>query len=312
MKIEATRLDVFTEHEMAQIVMTFAAIKKAARWNPLFGFWIGLLVVIQGVVFITEYELSYQIFDYIAGDEGYWNTHLMAVTGILFIIGFHVLAYNQPDNLAVRVVNLISVVFLPLYALGLGFLIMSILYEDGLAEMIAAAQEFTLFVAEVVIPKGWLEMFFETFASPVSVLLFALATGGLAVVNLFVSHHLITAITKGVRTIYQRRVRFRDAKDDYHIVLESQEQFQDLAAQRSILAGITADDIARDISAEVVLAIQSGLAGHKQVLKQMEYGQEPLSFLPSGVMPDAKQLAKDVAKIDAISGNDILKAIHFS
>lgn len=307
---ERNSKQLFLAPEMAAFAMLYGKAKKAARWIPLMVFWLGLLGLIQAFVGYVEWEIAYQVFDFVSGDEGYWSATTMAFTGILMIIGFHVLAHNRPKNAAVIIVNFLATVLVPVYALGLGLLVMAILFSDRLADMIASVPEFTLGAAAEVAQESWLDFAFEYIGNPAAVGIFCIATGGLAIVNLFISHHLISAITKGVTVIFERRTRYGEAKQDYAIILESQKQFNSISSKRVMLAGIGTEHLASEIAAEVLVTIQDAVGPHKEALKKMEYQGEPSRFaLPDAAWPDPKQIAGDIAKIEAITVDDIFKSL---
>ncbi len=303
---------LFEPHEMAQLAKKVGEAEKQARWIPLRASFIGVLGLNQFVLGFVEYELAFQIFDYVASDESYWSPHVMAFTGILMIIAFHVIASENPDHVAVRWVGRIAGLLIPVYAIGLGLLLAAILFSDGLSGMISVPGEFSLTVQEVTeAARGnWLEWLFEQVTNPLAITVFALAVGGLAVVNLHLSHHLINRIARGVTDLYYRHTRLTEVLDGYAVVQRSQRRYQELAHERETIARIDDEALATELATDTLAVMQEALSPHKCLLKDLEYAPDPSRLvIPEYLPPNPKQLARDIAKIDAVGVEEILKVL---
>ena len=308
---------LLTPQEQAQCAAKMGEIVKQARWIPFQIVLIGLLGFIQAAVGYIEWELLLQVFKFLAGgEEGYWSANVMACSGLLVIVGFHVLARQNPQHRAVVWISRIAGVLIPVYAVGVGLLLASILFSDGPSGMFADPTSFSFFEAEAAtesVRGNWLEWAFENLTNPLAVLIFSLAVGGLAILNLFLSHHLITAITHSMTSVYHRFTCALDARQNYAAVREAQKRFLELAHERREIALLDDEALAAEIAIEALAAIQEALSPHKCLLKDLEYAAEPSRLVvPEHIPPKPKQLARDIDKIDAISVTDIFEALGVS
>ena len=279
-------------HVIASAKTTFSIIKTVFQ------------ILVLGIVVFVEWEIIYRVFDYLSGENDYWSPEIMGLTAAIMIIGFHLMAYNAPHNFAVRFVNRTVQFLIPLYMVGVGLLIASILDVDSMIETNIPSM-----IGEIpdVTEANWNDGLFSSLTDPLAVIAFSLGLGGLAIVNIFVAHHLITLISDNIEDITGRLSRAKQAIQDHSTILRTQKCY---AVLRNDLADLNMLDdfhIRMHIASEVLSLIAEALLPHKQWLTTQEMG-ETSPYAPKE-KTDPKQVAGRIKKIEAISSKDILKAL---
>jgi len=294
-------------------LMQFQAIVKhhmnELRNLPLLTMYCVLQIIAFVIIGIIEWEIIYEVFVYISGeDEGYWAPELMGCTALIMIIGFHLLAKSNPNNLAVRLINAAVQILIPLYLLGVGFLIAAIMYGDGLGSMIETTPEIIFGGLPQEPDQNWIEWAMLHLASPAAILSFSIGIGGLAIVNIFVAHQLLTRIGKNIDEGFQRTSRAREALKDHAIIKRTHREFSEASIELAALS--ERDDAAlRLMIANDVLAIMAeALLPHKLWLKEQELNVKPVFGSSNEI--DPKLVAKEVAKIEAITLAQVLAALN--
>lgn len=283
---------------------------KAAAKVPLLILMTLLAALALAVVGYSEWEIIYRVFDYLAGDYNeYWSPSLMGFTAATMIIGFHILAKSNPHNLAVRIVNQCVAILIPVYLIGLGLLIACILFADGLSGMLNIDIQAMIGSIPEALEQGWIDAFFANVTNPLAVLTFSLGIGGLAIVNIFIAHKLLTMIAINTNDAYSRLSRANAAIKDYQIILNAQKEYSALNSQINDL--LIKDDsyIQTLIINEVMSVIADALLPHKKWLQDSQYSLES-RFEETHRKIDPKQIAKDIAKIEAIRPQDIMNAMN--
>ncbi len=297
--------------ELGQCASVEEHHRKRARLVIPLMVWVTALAIIQSFVGYVEYELVYQIFDFVSGEEGYYSTSIMACTGILMIAGFHIGSTHYPNSFAIRFINTAAMIFIVFYGLGLGLLLMAMLYVDGLAELVESALGALFSPQEQEESMNWLDTVFQDYANPIAVLIFSVAVGGLTIVNMSISHSLLTAIKNSAKSAFERRAHARDAKRHYKTILRCQADYQDITQQRNALEQLHNNALASEIATEAMTTIRGELASHKAVLKQFEFSEEPSRFVwPETTPPDPKVLSKSIQAIERITIKDIFKVLN--
>lgn len=304
--IESTKL--FTQQEMLRFQVRLEQVLFAAAAVPL------LIVVsaffstaLLGLGYI-EFEIIYRIFDFLDGGNDYWSPSVMGLTSAIMIIGYHVMAEKHPRNLSVLFVDFVVKILVPCYLIGAGLYIASMLFSDGLGEVVGA--DLSLAIAELPEPGGnesWLDWLFSYVTSPFAVAAFSLGIGGLAIVNIFVAHFLLKHITRNIAAVFTRSQDARDAIKNYREIKRAQRNYTEACLDAGDLALKNDEYLIREIAAEVLGVIADALLPHKIWLKDHEY-RKAQSFEPEDPV-DPKQVAKDVAKIEAITQDQIINAI---
>lgn len=299
----------FTQQEQ----LRFQYVRKRHLMNtaklPLTTAFTALFALTLVFVGVVEWELIYQVFDYLIGDiEDAWSPALMACTGLIMIVGFHLLAKDRPTNLANRFVGAAVAILIPIYMLGTGSLTAAVIYGDGLASMVAPQTQIVIGQIREAVDNGMIDTFFAHVTNPLAVIAFSLGVGSLAIMNIFVAHKLLGIVFSNVNEMFTQAARAREALRDFGLVQKGQKDYLD-AEQEEIELYLRDDDYIRLSIAGVVLSeIAAALLPHRKWLKEHEYGR-PSSRFEAEEPVDPKQVAKDVAKIAAISQKDILKIL---
>jgi|GEM_PF-5758811 len=257
-----------------------------------------------------EYEIIYRVFDYLDGGEGYWSPSLMGLSAAIMIVGYHVLAERFPSNIAVRFIEGIVRILIPLYLIGAGLYIASMLFNDEIASMSANANVAIAIgqIPEQVADRGWLEWLFSNVTSPLGVAGFSLGIGGLAIVNIFVAHFLLTQIKDNIGGIFMRLKSAKEAVGAYKDIKRAQREYAQASLDLGDLAVKNEAYLILQIASETLGIIADELIPHKIWLKdhQSKTTHEFEQALPA----DPKQVAKDIAAIESITQAEIISALN--
>jgi hypothetical protein len=302
--------ELFSSEEMMRFEAVLKRHIEVAAKVPLLILMTLLAGLALAVVGYSEYEIVYRVFDYLAGDNSeYWSPTLMGFTAATMIIGFHILAKAKPQNLAVRIVDRSVEILIPTYLIGMGFLIACILFADGLGSMIQIEMPAMIGSLPEAIEQGWVDAIFAHVTNPLAVLAFSLGIGGLAIVNIFIAHKLLTTIAININDIFGRLSRARAAIKDHQAILKAQKEYSALNYEINDLHIMDDNYIRTIITNEVISAISDALLPHKKWLQDSQYSTE-FRFEDSHRKVDPKQVAKDIAKIEAIRPQDIMNAMN--
>lgn len=286
----ARKKEILVETAKAPLIMTALCFQV-----------VGLCVV--GAV---EWEIIYRVFDYLSGDEGYWSAEILGLSSAVIVVGFHILSITQPRNIAVRFVNGAVGILIPLYMVGVGLLVVSIIDVGSLIQTDLPIPR----PGEIPLPidASWSEWVFSDVVTPLAALLFSFGLGALVIINVFVAHYLITRIIANLHEVHGRLSAAKQAIADHRTIIRCQKDYAALQQERHILEKRRDSDIRLTITTEVLSLIAGALWPHKQWLsKQAVNGTS--DFAPASPT-NAKHIAKAVAQIEAIGQADILHHIH--
>ena len=302
-------IELFTPGEQMQHqAMVKQALMRSAKAPLLIGFSI-MQIFALAVIGVIEWEIIYEVFFYLSGDtEGYWAPGLMGCTAGVMIVGFHLLAKAKPENVAVRIVEGAVQILIPIYLAGIGLLIAAILYSIGLGGMVASAPELTFGELPKAIESNWLELVFTDIANPGAVLVFALGIGGIAIINIFVSHRLLLLIGNNLSDIAGRLSRAKEALSDFRIIKRSQKEYSDLSIELDALAANDDAYIRLKIANDVIAVIADALHPHKVWLSKQSL--DKTSRFEEEDRINANQISKEISRIEAISLADVLAALN--
>ncbi len=302
---------LFTTAELMRLQGIVRHHVVAAAAAPLM--MIAALLALGGVgaVGFVEYEIVYRVFDYLAGDlDENWSPALMACSSGIVIVGFHLLAQARPDNPAVRFVDRIVGVLIPVYLLGVGLLIAAMLYANGLGELVAPQD--VLMFGDAPASEGdgqWIKQLFADFTTPLAVLAFSLGIGGLAICNIFVSHRLLCLFEGNLREAGNRLRQARAALSDYARIKHAQRRHAELGAALAELdRRWTPGAIREAITGEVLNIIADGLQPHKSWLREREL--HPAARFEQNDEIDVSQVAASIGRIEAITWQQVWAALH--
>ncbi len=305
---------LFTPQELIVFEATFQKIvREANRVALLRGLALlqafGLLMVV-----VVEYSLLYEVFDYLkgpaSGSDADWSVGLLALTGTIMLLAFHLYARERNDAPAVRIINRCVDFLLPLYVLGAGAALAAIIYFNGADALIASVAESgrELF-SEGGAASG--NRMFERILSfaPAA---FALGCSGLAVINLFASHRLASLLWSNVKDIEKRAAAATDARaamSDIHLCLRQHAQ---LLSERDDISSV--DQNAEDIADanRILGVIRHEIVPYETWLTDQKVrGREPDSpFVKSQTSLDVKEMQHRVAAIKAMTVKSILSAMR--
>jgi len=169
-----------------------------------------------------EWEIIYRVFQYISGENDYWSPGLMGLSAAIMVIGFHILAAWNPANFAARFVDRVVQFLIPVYLIGIGLYITSSLFGDGLST--AFGSEIPLVIGNLpkAVGTDWISTLFESITNPLATLALSPGVGGLAIVNIFVAHHLLKMVAINLEDIYERISNAKEAVKDHSTLQRTQ------------------------------------------------------------------------------------------
>ena len=280
-----------------------------APFKLVAAFFQSVVVVFVGYV---EWELVYRVFAYLEGDGDYWSPTLMGFTSAIMVVGFHLLAMVRPDNLAMRFVDRVVQVLIPLYVLGVGLLIAAIIYADGLSGLLDPAPPVNILGTPPEDSSGvaaWLDGLFTHLTNPAAVLIFSLGVGGLAICNLFVAHHLMVLIAQALGDAVSRAQGALQARADWTMIRKAQKAYADKAlALENHDRTWTDETVRRSIIAAVLSTINDALMQHKQWLQNCRLHTGSRFDQDDGIHADAVE--RGIADIESITWADVDAALN--
>ena len=301
---------LFTPHDLMRMEVVRNTTKKRALILPFLITAATLALLFQALVALIEWEIIFKIFDYIAGsDQQNWSPHLMAFSGLLMIAAYHLLAKSRPNNIAVMIVERLAVVSILIYAIGAGLFVASILYADGLGEIIEPLPSIGFGQIETALEVGWIDALFEDVTNPLAVVALSAGIGSMVIVNLFISHHLLSFLDKTTRSIYERTSEYRNVTREFKVVQKTQEAFREISDEIEELKHQDRNFQILHIASDAQDAISRGLFPHKSFVKENDHGLERSSLDPE-LPANPDKVAKDIAKIEAITLEEIMEAMR--
>lgn len=308
---------LFTQAESLSFEATAIRHRRKAAAIPLTACVTLGLAAFLGVVCLSEYGLFHEVFDFLKGpaqpgDVAQWSVNLLALTGTLMMLGFHVYAEGHPNALSVRLIDRCAGLILPVYAVGAGLAVASLIYFNGADALVSQAADASheLFAApEVKAGSPVLDRLIASF--PV---VFAIGCGGLAVVNLMVSHRLMGAIWPNVRKIAADWHAASEARAAMAVIRSSQARFAELTQQRDALLAV--DQRGHEVAAahEILNAISTAIRPYETWLtdQQVRGGAVDNRFTVPQSNLDPKELAKRMVTLRAITPKSILASLRGS
>jgi len=264
---------------------------------------IGLLCVVY-----LEAHIIFRVFEYLAGDDGWWSPRTMGVSAAVVVIAFHILVEKVPGNIAVRFVNRSVQILIPIYLVGIGLFVAVMMMREEVGSIGIATTQFVGTLQNEGLP-GLISNLFEQFADPAAWVMISIGIGSLAIINIFVAHNLIEWITKNTDDSFARITRAREANADYATIKHCQKAYAEL---RSDLADLDLWDdiyICMYIAGDVLQMIAERLLPHKKQLKELELELDQESSWTPSLNADPKLITGAIKKIEAITASDIITAM---
>jgi len=292
------------EQMMAMSVRSRQALLGIAK-TPLIIFIVILVSIATLGVGYAEYEILFRIFEDLTGEDGYWSPHVMGFTGIIVILAVHLLAKTDPQGLTARFINGSVKILVPIYLIGAGLYIASMLDLASLIE----TQNIPIPGETLNAAEQFQESLISIMTTKAAVIAFTLGLGGLAVINVFVASKLISIINSNIENLFGRITIAKEAVKDFNIIKRCQKEY---LAQKNELNEFVINCDERYIRLQITSHIQSIIAEelepHKANLNQQEIQGEPL--FGGAPAADLKYIKKAIAKIESISTGEILKPMN--
>lgn len=296
--------------------MCFAQRKSAARKKALLIPLQLILVVVSGLCFaaavVIDYEIYFRIFEYLAGEDyaagegGYWSPALMACTGGIMILAFHLLAERHPRHPMVRVVSWLAGLIIMAFIIGGGLYIAAMLYNDGLGEISAEITPIVLGALPGAEGEDWIDLLFNKVTSPFAVFALSLGIGGLSIVTIFIAHHLLSFIMYAVREIYTRSANLRKVLALHGRIKRAEEELAEIEGRVHELAFHDEAYLRMQIADDTLEVVSEHLMAHEQALQEWEFGEREHRWEWNND-EEAKRALAAVKKIRAITLEDILQ-----
>lgn len=299
------RETLFTDQELVLCQHHLKQKTLGAATLPLAVILTVLKTLTLAAVLYVEYEVIYRVFEYLTGDNDYWSPGIMAFTAASMVLGFHLLAHKRPNNAAARFIERTAQFLIPLYLVGIGLFIASIL---DVGSLIDVDTDIAIGGAVGAEQDHWLSSLLTSLTNPLAATLFSVGLGGVAVINIFVAHELMGSIVASAQDIMARYHSAKQAIQDYRIIRQSQKRYSQL---RSDLDAMTAADLPSIQSTVATTAIaqrDEALRPHQEWLVDQQLGSRSPFELDEDADPAA--VAKLLTPLEAISRADILSALQ--
>lgn len=285
--------------------------RKQARWLWLTFLGLifrGALLVLVGVI---EFEILYRTFQGIAGENNeYWSPGLMALTGVIMLSAFHLLAGTSQDNFVVKLIRRLTPFLIGLYLIGLGLLASGIINLDAGGVLLQNPGEIVIGGLPGAEPeKHWLTALFENITNPLALVLFSFGIGGLAIVNLFVAHALIEGLKRSVRKIHDIKPEADRLKHEHAIVAQNCDRYRELQYDLVDINLWSRERVIHEAALLLSSTIHEATAKHRRFIKHrdIEPPPGPLSLTDP---VDPKLIERDLKKIDALDLKSITKLLQ--
>lgn len=301
---------IFNDRAHQMFAAASAAAQRAERMVPLYtAMLVSHPLLLVGVA-LLDYELFYRIFDYaVGGNEGYWNSHLMACTGLVMLIAFHIKAAKVAKRPLTRFIERAASWVIAAFAVGGGLYVAVLLFRDGLAAVGIDLPDFGMpDDGPAVDPSEWVDGAFTYLLEPTSVLTISIGIGGLTILMLFVGHVLLSGVLNAISEIHRRKGVAKVVKAEHRAVLAAEKAF---AATTAAILELEAKDRAHfetEIADDVQECISAALLPHEKALQDM------LFDAPQGIeqelnTDEAGRVALAIEDIRTITHADIINAM---
>jgi len=302
---------IFTPKENMIFAGIVSKARKSAFLIPLLALALTIVLPVLAIVFYIDWEIYFRVFDFLAGEDSeYWSAPLMACTGGIMMIAFHLLAKNHPEHRLVKLINRLSGAIIAIFAIGAGLYIAVILYNDsgGVAGSEVPQINFGEAVS-AIIQRSLIDLVFDYIASPAAVLAFSLGIGGLSIVAMFIAHQLFSLITYLISEIYTRNKTLRLVLQQQRIIRECEKRLRELQTRDQGLLFQDEQYWRVQITDDVLDVISDHLMPHEQALQDFDFNPPEHRFA-SDFSGQGKKVQAAVKKIRAISADDILNAMN--
>lgn len=304
--------EIFNNQDRAQITALFEKAKKMSGWMTLYCLSATLNLLVFVGVMGFEYEISFQLFKSISGEDNeYWTPSVMAFSSVILVLGFHYLADTRAGKTANKFINGIAALLIPVNLIGIGLVIAVLLFNDGLHEMLKVNEDISFMLdtaAEVVNDDDWLGALMAQFTSPLAALAFSLGIGALAIINVFVAHRALTKIKSSVSEMFYRRSLRKTAHQAYQAICKVEnaytEKLTEVNTQR-----LRDETIQLEMASDILASLEGELLPVRVWVNKQKIKPEPLPFAPHPTL-NLKQIEAALKNFSAITLDNILSHIR--
>ncbi len=304
------RIQVFDESTLQVIEKCVQASAEEFRKAQVYMLpLIGNAIVMLGV-FGFEYEVFYRIFQYLAGDDhDFWTPWIMGCSSMILVVAIHALASSHTAHPIHRFMSRITGVLIPIYLMGIGLLLVAMIYNDGLRDMLANNASLSFDGDPFAEQTTWLNTLMETVATPIATLLFCAGIGAIAIINVFVAHHAMKNVQSSVSRISEARTAYKADQADLEAYEAARADFDIQQGHIDNLIIRDDDSLRQALANEVLLILQEEIAPAQQALTQLAHSdvESSLPFLTQKQKLNPKELEKSIKAITAI---DLTKLIN--
>ena len=301
---------IFSIEATAAIEQLYQDCVRVCMFIPLMIFAAGTNFLVALGVLIFEFEIMYKLFTQLAGqDDKYWSPIVLGTSAFIMVAAIHYLAQINANNYVLRLLNKAAGLLIPIYLIGIGLVLASLLFNIGINELLdAGSDSFTYDDLMVDSDSDFITIIMQNLISPLAGGLFSLGIGTLAIINVFVSHHAILRFTDHVVQIKSNSHTLRLVKNHYRIYTEAKNRDKELELQIIKLELESRETIIDEVAGDVMVTIQEALGPVRNVVNDNQYVNSSFSFLPKSEL-NAKELEKSIKAIDAITFDTIKKQI---
>lgn len=284
------------------------AVKKA-RWLWLTYVKAGIRSILLLLVLGIEFELLYRTFSGIAGDNNeYWSPGLMALTGVIMVSAFHLLARLNHANPALTLIRRLTPWLLGIYLLGLGLLTAGIINLDTGGVLLENPATIVIGGLPGEQSQHWLAWIFEKVTNPLALAMFSFGIGGLAIVNLFVAHELFHGLQKNVNQIQNIKSEADRLQKEYATVKRCAERERELKVELNAITLWSPERVMREAALLLSTLIHDAAAKHRRYIKGRDIAPPPGPLSLNDPI-DPKMIERDLKKIEALDLKAILKLL---
>ena len=301
---------IFSIEATAVIEQLYQDCVRVCMFIPLMIFAAGTNFVVAIGVLIFEFEIMYKLFSQLAGqDDKYWSPWVLGTSAFIMVAAIHYLAQINANNFVLRLLNKTAGLLIPIYLIGIGLVLASLLFNIGINEFLdAGSGSFTYDDLMLDSDSDFITIIMQNLISPLAGGLFSLGIGALAIINVFVSHHAILKFTDHVVRIKSNRHTLRLVKHHYRLYTDAKNRDEELELQIIKLELESRETIIDEVAGDVMITIQEALEPVRNVVNDNQYVNSSFSFLPKSEL-NAKELEKSIKAIDAITFDTIKKQI---
>lgn len=306
-------LELFTGGETIRFEALRSQLVQRAKAGKLIAIKAAVMGATAVFVGIVEYVAFKEIYDFIKaplpGEQGVWSTPVLALTGTIVVIGFHLRATAAPESHPVRIMDRLVDVLMPVYVLGAGLMFAGILFFDGANGIFASASSLTLFGADAATERPLLSSLFEQHLAPLIAALFSLAAGSVVAIGVYVGHRCLSKVRDYIGDLFGR---VRDAKEAiaaYKDIQDCQREYAELVGELNQVERARGARLIPTLVAEIAGRISDALLPFKRWVAEKRINPQPSPYAAEPDL-DVDEVEMRIAAIDSITPEEITAALR--